>query len=143
MVNTLKEGMNHEFKFVVPESKTVPNLYPESPEFQNMPEVFATGFMVGLVEWTCIQAINPHIDWPNEQTVGIHVNLSHTAPTPPGIEIRVKVTLLEIHGRRLLFAVEAHDEMDEICSGTHERFIIDPTKFNAKVNEKIQRGKEH
>jgi hypothetical protein len=46
-----------------------------------MPEVFATGFLVGLLEWTCIQAVNPHIDWPREQTVGTHVNVSHEAAT--------------------------------------------------------------
>jgi len=70
MENSLKPGLSYEFSFKVPENKTVPHLYPESPEFSLMPKVLATGFMVGLFEWTCIQAINPHIDWPNEQTVG-------------------------------------------------------------------------
>ena len=46
-------------------SKTVPALYPESPEFVAMPEVFATGFLVGFLEWACIKAINPHLDWPS------------------------------------------------------------------------------
>ncbi len=67
MKNTLKPGLTHTFQFKVPESKTVPYLYPEAPEFQQMPKVLATGFMVGLFEWTCIQAVNPHIDWPREQ----------------------------------------------------------------------------
>jgi len=60
MENSLQPGLTYEFKFKVPENKTVPHLYPESPEFQAMPNVLATGFMVGLFEWTCIQAINPH-----------------------------------------------------------------------------------
>lgn len=59
--------------------ETVPNLYPEAPEFQVMPAVFATGFMVGLIEWTCILALKPHLDWPQEQSVGVRVDLSHTA----------------------------------------------------------------
>ncbi len=63
----------HEFRFKVPENKTVPYLYPESAEFQEMPKVFATGFMVGLLEWVCIKAINPYLNWPNEQTVGTHI----------------------------------------------------------------------
>ncbi len=67
MKTSLRPGLTHTFQFKVPESKTVPYLYPESPEFQEMPKVLATGFMVGLFEWTCIQAINPHIDWPREQ----------------------------------------------------------------------------
>jgi fluoroacetyl-CoA thioesterase len=55
----------------------VPFLYPEAPELQQMPKVMATGFMVGLFEWTSIQAVNLHIDWPDEQTVGISINLNH------------------------------------------------------------------
>ena len=82
MKSSLQPGLTYEFKFKVPENKTVPHLYPESPEFQAMPEVLATGYMVGLFEWTCIQAINPHIDWPREQTVGIDVKLNHIAATP-------------------------------------------------------------
>ena len=136
MSNTLKTGLKHTFSFKVPPSKTVSSLYPESPEFQLMPEVFATGFMVGFIEWTCIQAINPHIDWPNEQTVGIHVNLSHTSPTPPGMEISAHVLLKRIKGKRLFFDVVVSDEEGEICSGTHERFIINSMKFNEKVRLK-------
>ena len=79
MKDSLQPGLTFEFKFTVPENKTVPYLYPESPEFQEMPRVLATGFMVGLFEWACIQALNPHLDWPREQTVGIQVDLSHTA----------------------------------------------------------------
>ena len=60
MKDTLKPGIESEFKFHIPESKTVPALYPESAEFQEMPEVFATGFLVGFLEWACIKAINPH-----------------------------------------------------------------------------------
>src|SRR5574341_1196070 len=85
MKETLQSGLAFEFAFCIPENKTVPYLYPESPEFQVMPRVLATGFMVGLFEWACIQAINPHIDWPHEQTVGTDVRLSHIAATPPGL----------------------------------------------------------
>ena len=87
MKNSLKPGITHELRFRVPDTKTVPHLYPEAPEFQAMPRVLATGFMVGFIEWACIRAVNPHIDWPREQTVGTHVNLSHLAATPPGMEI--------------------------------------------------------
>jgi len=81
---TLKPGIEHELRFRVTDSKTVPALYPESPQFREMPEVFATGFMVGLLEWACVEAINPHLDWPEEQTLGTHVGVSHTAATRSG-----------------------------------------------------------
>jgi len=101
-----------------------------------MPQVLATGFMVGLVEWACLEAIRPCPDWPREQTLGTYVNLSHTAPTPPGLTVTVKVRLEKVEGRRLEFAVSVHDGVDTISTGTHERFIIDSARFGAKVAEK-------
>ncbi|RJQ42116.1 MAG: thioesterase [Nitrospiraceae bacterium] len=138
MKDTLKPGIEYEHKFVVPPTKTVSALYPESEEFLAMPEVFATGFMVGLLEWTCIKAINPHLDWPKEQTVGTHIDISHVAATPPGLEVTAKVKLTEVDGRRLLFEVEAHDGVDLISKGKHERFIINKEKFDAKIKEKAK-----
>jgi len=120
----------------VPSSKTVPALYPESEEFVAMPEVFATGFLVGLLEWACIRAVNPHLDWPQEQTVGTHIDVSHEAATPPGLEITVSVELLEVEGRKLVFAVSAHDGIDQISLGRHERFVINKERFEARVAAK-------
>ena len=136
MQGALREGLTFEFIYEVPENKTVPNLYPESEEFQLMPEVFATGFMVGLFEWACIRAIKPYLDWPQEQTVGIHVNFSHIAATPPGLVITVKGRLDKIEGRKLSFSIQADDGVEKISEGTHDRFIIYPEKFIRKVEEK-------
>lgn len=138
MKESLKLGIQYEHKFLVPLSKTVPALYPESEEFVVMPEVFATGFLVGLLEWACIKAIKPHLDWPEEQTVGTHIDVSHQAPTPPGLEVTVAVELIAIEGRKLVFNVEAHDGVDLISQGRHERFIINKKKFDTKVNEKAK-----
>jgi fluoroacetyl-CoA thioesterase len=142
MKDSLRPGLTFEFKFTVPENKTVPHLYPESSEFQAMPRVLATGFMVGLFEWACIQAINPLIDWPEEQTVGIHVNLSHTAATPPGLTITVKGKLEAVEGRRLSFSIVAEDGLDKISEGTHDRFIINAAKFNDKMTTKLASVRE-
>lgn len=136
MKETLKPGIKFEHKFLVPLSKTVPSLYPESEEFVVMPEVFATGYLVGFLEWSCIKAINPYLDWPNEQTVGTHIDISHEAATPPGLEVTAKVELIEVTGRKLLFSVVAHDGVDLISKGRHERFVIYKDKFDARVNEK-------
>ncbi len=140
MTNTaLKPGLSHEFSFKVQQNKTVPHLYPESPEFRIMPKVLATGFMVGLVEWACIQAINPHIDWPDEQTVGTAINLTHEAATPPGLTVTVRVKLESVEGRKLTFSIVADDGVDKISEGTHERFIINAGKFNEKMKSKALR----
>jgi len=137
MKESLQPGLSFEFKFMVPENKTVPYLYPESPEFQQMPRVLATGFMVGLFEWACIQAINPHIDWPREQTVGIEVRINHVAATPPGLTVTVKGKLDKMEGRKLTFSLVADDGVDKISEGIHDRFVIDAAKFNAKMAAKL------
>ena len=142
MKDSLRPDLTFEFKFTVPENKTVPHLYPESSEFQSMPRVLATGFMVGLFEWACIQAINPHIDWPEEQTVGIHVNFSHTAATPVGLTITVKGKLEKVEGRKLSFSLVADDGIDKISEGTHDRFIINAAKFNDKMTVKLASVRE-
>ena len=138
MKDSLQPGLKFEFLFKVPENRTVPFLLPEASEFQQMPRVLASGFMVGLIEWTCIQAVNPHLDWPQEQTVGIGFNLNHTAATPPGLTVRIQVNLKKMEGRRLTFAVLADDGVDKISEGTHDRFVIDAPKFTAKVAAKQQ-----
>lgn len=137
MKDTLKIGIKYTHQFTVPQNKTVPALYPESPEFTAMPEVFATGFLVGFLEWACILAVNPHLDWPQEQTVGTHINVSHQAATPHGLRVTANVELIAIECRKLTFSVEAHDEVELISSGTHERFIINREKFDAKLGAKI------
>ena len=101
-----------------------------------MPEVFATGFLVGFLEWACIKAINPHLDWPQEQTVGTHIDVSHEAATPAGLEVTATVELISVEGRKLVFTVEAHDCIDLISKGLHERFVINKEKFDAKLGAK-------
>lgn len=140
MKPSLKPGIEYSLKFRVSDSKTVPALYPESTEFQAMPEVFATGYMVGFFEWTCIRAVNPHLDWPEEQTVGTHINVSHLAATPPGLDVTVRVKITEVQGRRLTFELEASDGVDLISQGSHERFIINRTKFIEKANQKARKA---
>lgn len=131
----LVPGIAHELRMVVPVGKTVPHLYPEAPEFAAMPEVFATGFMVGLVEWACIRAIAPHLD-EGELSLGTHVDLSHTAATPPGMEVVARVRLEEVDGRRLVFSATAADERERICEGRHERFVVDRARFEAGLARK-------
>ena len=136
MKETLKPGIRYEHKFKLTPRKMVPALYPEAEEFVVMPEVFATGFLVGFLEWACIKAINPHLDWPTEQSVGIHIDVSHLAATPAGLEVTATVELIAVEGRKLTFTVEAHDGVDLISRGCHERFVIDKAKFSASVAAK-------
>ena len=136
MKATLQPGIRYQHRFLVPRSKTVPALYPESEDFVAMPEVFATGFLVGFLEWACVLAIKPHLDWPEELTLGTHVDVSHEAATPPGLEVTATVELVAVEGRKLVFQVEAHDGVDVIARGRHERVLVNRAKFDARTAAK-------
>jgi fluoroacetyl-CoA thioesterase len=141
MKATLKPGLKHRFTYKVPENKTVPFTYPEAPEIASMPKVFATGFMIVLMEWVCTQLMAPHLD-PGEGSVGVHVDVSHLAATPAGMTVTVDVECVEVAGLRVTFKVKAHDGIDLIGDGRHERFIVMWDKFNERVAAKAAKVAE-
>ncbi len=139
MKPSLKPGLKHRFAYAVPETKTVPQLYPKSPQLRAMPDVFATGFMVGLMEWTCVQLLEPHLD-AGEGSLGVHIDVSHKSATPPGMTVTVDAECIEVRGPRAKFKVVAHDGVDEIGAGTHERFIVNWDRFNRGVAVKLAKA---
>ena len=141
MKSTLKPGLKHSFSYKVPENKTVPYTFPESSIIAQMPKVFATGFMIVLMEWTCTQLLSDYLD-AGEGSLGTHVDVSHLAATPPGMTVRVDVEVSEVQGRKIVFKVSAHDGMDLIGEGRHERVVVSWDRFNAKVAEKAKAATE-
>ena len=137
MKPTLVAGLKHSFSYKVPENKTVPYTFPESDVIANMPKVFATGFMIVLMEWTCTQLMAPHLD-VGEGSLGTHVDVSHAAATVPGQTVTVDAELVSVAGRKLVFKVRAHDGIDMIGEGRHERVVVAWDRFNAKVAEKAK-----
>lgn len=135
MKKTLKVGDKVSFAYKVPESKTVPNLYPDAPEFETMPGVFATGFMVGLLEWTCMKVLEPHLE-PGEGSLGVHIDVSHLAATVPGQTVTVEAECTGVTSRLIGFKVSAHDGIDLIGEGRHERMVVPWDRFEARVNDK-------
>ena len=97
----------------------------------NVP-VFATISMIGLMEKTCLESVLPFLE-PGQDTVGVHVNVSHSKATPAGMKVWCESELVEIDRRRLVFRVAAYDEVGIIGEGTHERFIIDKERFISKT----------
>jgi len=132
----LKPGVRFEWTYTVPERATVPRLYHDTGFCLDMPDVLATGYMVGMMELACVNGIMPFVDWPREQSVGVHVSFSHLAATPPGMTLQIRGEVIEVDGRRVKFRVEAWDGVDKITEGVHKRMIIDPAKFNARMADK-------
>ncbi|HKY08003.1 MAG TPA: thioesterase family protein [Candidatus Binatia bacterium] len=92
-------------------------------------DVFSTPAMIGLMERTCVELTEPYLD-PNEQTVGIHVDVRHMAPTKIGQQVTVTAELLEIKDNKLRYSVSAtNDQGIKIGEGMHRRAVIDTTNF--------------
>jgi fluoroacetyl-CoA thioesterase len=137
MKPSLRPGLTHRLNFRVTDRQTVPNFYPESPMFAKMPAVFATGYMVGLFEWCCTELLNEHLD-PGEGSLGIHVNFSHLAATPPGLTVTVDCEVTKVDGKRVSFRVRGHDGVELIGEGDHDRAIVNYEKFNQRAEEKAR-----
>ena len=135
----LKPGLRFEWTYTVPERATVPRLYHDTGFCLDMPDVLATGYMVGMMELACVNGIMPYVDWPHEQSLGVHVHFSHLAASLPGMTLQIRGEVIAVEGRRVRFRVEAWDGMDKITEGVHERMIIDAAKFNARMADKKAR----
>lgn len=97
--------------------------------------VLATPRMIALMENASVKAVD-HLLPSGQATVGGEIRVRHLAPTPQGMEVRVRSELMEVEGRRLTFKVEAFDEREKIGEGSHIRFIIDLDRFREKVEAK-------
>jgi fluoroacetyl-CoA thioesterase len=96
---------------------------------QLVSDVFSTPAMIGLMEYTCVLLVAPYLD-ENEQTVGIHVDVRHMAPTKIGQSVTVTAELLEVKDNKLRFAVSAvNDQGIKIGEGTHRRALINTKSF--------------
>lgn len=135
MKATLQPGLTHKLSFKVSDAKTVPHLYPESSIFTGMPQVLATGYMVGLFEWACTELLANHLE-AGEGSLGTHVDFSHEAATPPGMTVTVEAKVLAVDGAKVRFEVSGHDGIDRIGGGEHERFVVKWDKFNKRVADK-------
>ena len=91
------------------------------------------------MEWTCIQLMVPHLD-EGEGSLGIDINVNHTAATLPGQTITVEAACIEVKGRKLTFRVTAHDGIDKIGEGTHARAVVPWDRFRAMVNGKAAKA---
>lgn len=132
MRDTLRPGLRTHLDYTVGSDRTAPALLPESEHFAALPPVLATGYLVALVEWACMTALDGHLE-PGEQTLGVHVDLSHTAPTPTGAQVAIDVELISVEGRQLSFDVHAYDDAATITQGTHRRAVIHRPRFDARL----------
>jgi len=99
--------------------------------------VFATPYMIALMENAAVNALLPHLA-ADEGSVGTHLNVAHSAATPVGMKVWAEATVTAVEGKKVTFDVAAYDEAGEIGRGTHHRAVIKPEKFLARVQEKAK-----
>ncbi len=138
----LKVGMRHAETLVVEDRVTVNRVVETFVPGTDMPPVLATAWMIGFMEWTCMRLLEPCLE-PQHRSLGTHVNLSHSAATPVGMKVTAEVTLEQVEGRRLRFSVVCRDEVDVICEGNHERFVVDIDRFLRGVEKKQEMVRGH
>jgi fluoroacetyl-CoA thioesterase len=131
----LTVGTRHRLQMHVDERLTVPALSSAFTGVTDMPPVLATAFMVGFIEWACIELLRTALP-PDFKTVGTHIDVSHVAPTPVGMTVMAEVELISVAARNLRFHVQCSDEAGLIGQGTHERAIVDSAKFLKRVSAK-------
>lgn len=96
-------------------------------------DVLATPALVAMMEEAAVNALNLA---EGQTSVGISINIQHTAATPLGMKVGANAELIEVDGRKLTFKLEAFDEKEQIGTGVHQRFLVDVEKFMAKTNSK-------
>ncbi|MCA8881182.1 MAG: thioesterase family protein [Rhodobacteraceae bacterium] len=130
-------GDTATFSRVVREDETVSRLFDDAALLARMPDVFATAYMVGLMEWACCEQIAPYYE-DGECSLGVRVDISHVAATPPGMTVTVTSRVAELDGRFIRFDVSLSDGMDLIGEGRHQRALVQTARFQAKADAKAR-----
>jgi fluoroacetyl-CoA thioesterase len=128
----IETGLVGELSIVVAEKDTA-----RASSGERLPAVLSTPRLISLIEQTAYKAIIPFLA-VGESSVGSIVNIRHLAATPVGMAVRFRVEVIKVDGRRVNFKVEAWDTVDKIAEGEHERFVIDSTRFNDRLEKKRQ-----
>jgi fluoroacetyl-CoA thioesterase len=101
--------------------------------------VYATPSMIRDIEHACRDLILQHAD-PGEDSVGIDVSVKHLAASLPGMNVEISVKVAAVEGRKVAFEVSARDELDQICSGSHARFVVDIAKTIERLKAKAAKS---
>ncbi|HID89691.1 MAG TPA: thioesterase [Anaerolineae bacterium] len=97
--------------------------------------VLGTPALVALMEQAAVTALEGHLP-PGKTSVGVRIDVRHLAATPVGMRVRARARLAEVDGRRLVFSVEAWDEVEKVGEAIHERVVVDRERFLRRVEEK-------
>jgi fluoroacetyl-CoA thioesterase len=128
MKESLRPGVSKTARIEVDRDRTISFMGEED-------RVYGTPFLVGDIEMTCRQLILDHAE-PGEDSVGTGVSIKHLAPTLLGMAVEITATVAAVDGRKVAFEISAKDAIDQICTGTHGRFVVDVKKTVERLKAK-------
>jgi len=133
LVLDLPSGLSGSAELVVGEQHTAPRVG------SGRIRVLATPVMINLIEAAALAAVEQSLH-ENHQSLGTHLDISHTAATPVGMRVRATAEVLRVEGRTIYFRVRAEDERELIGEGTHERVVVNVERFDQRVQAKITKA---
>lgn len=131
MTTPLAPGLSIDRRFTVDEDRTIDFMGEDA-------RVYATPSLIRDIEQTCRDMIIEHVG-KNEDSVGFKVSILHTAPTLLGMEVIITASVAEVDGGKVVFDVSAKDTLDTICTGKHERFVVDVNKTKQRLLAKAEK----
>src|SRR5436190_3502179 len=133
LILDLPAGLQGSAEPVVGEQHTAPHVG------SGRIRVLATPVMINLIEAAALAAVEQSLP-ENHQSLGTHLDVTHTAATPVGMKVRATAEVLRVEGRTIYFHVKAEDEREVIGEGTHERVVVNVERFDRRVQEKLGAG---
>ncbi len=134
-MDAVKAGLKGRVDLTVGDEHTAPSVG------SGAIHVLATPVMINLMEAAALDAAE-HLMPKGHQSLGIHVDISHVAATPVGMKVRATAEVTAVEGNRIRFRVEAHDEVEMIGEGTHERVVVNVARFDTRVRKKAESRKK-
>lgn len=134
MKESFKQGLAHTRRFTVDSTRTIDFMGEDC-------RVYGTPEMIRDIEWTCRDLIFEHAD-PGEDSVGVKISVMHSAPTLLGMDVDISVTVAEVDRNKVVFDISATDPVDTICTGRHERFVVDVGQMKHRLAAKAAKADE-
>ncbi|MDP6269386.1 MAG: LysR family transcriptional regulator [Alphaproteobacteria bacterium] len=129
MKESLKPGVSASKSFEIDKDRTIDFMGEDL-------RVYATPMLLRDIEHTCRDLIVEHCD-EGKDSVGTHVDLTHSGATPLGMMVEISVTIAEVKGRHVTLEFKATDDAEEVASGKHSRFVVDMAKTKERLTAKV------
>ena len=131
MKGAARIGTVGEERFVVSEQHLIDFAH------DGMPQILCTPWLIWFLEHAARNAVLPLLE-PGEGTVGVVLNVEHTAATPLGAQVVCHARVIYADGPLISFQIEAHDEHEQIARGTHKLRVIEVARLAKRVQSKMQ-----